>query len=232
MIALMENAMVERLQSASDLGILGYKLKTVSTYGGQLDDMDAVRRLAHALPACLVVCLGESLDTDMGGGHYRMKGRFAVLVLAHNSRNEQARRHGAAGSVGTYQLRRDVRMLLSDQSLGLGQGYLVPEGTKSFFTGIFDDLEFSVLSVEFSTTWVEESSGQHADVPARLTPEMVEAARPLTPGVPPAPATLFAAALGLAPFRRIYAGWLAPCCVGKSSTKVTFEGENYGKPVS
>lgn len=227
MIALIENAMTARLQSASDVGILGYKLKTVCTYGGQLDDMESVRRMAHALPACLIVCLGEGLESDMGGGRYRMKGRFAVIVVAHNARNEQARRHGAAGSVGSYQIRRDVRTLLTDQSLGLEHGYLVPEGTKPFFTGILDDLQLSVVSVEFSTLWVEEAAAQHADIPAALTPEMVEAARPLTPGQPPSPSTVLAAALGLAPLHTIAAEWLPPCHAGGGASQVHLEGVHY-----
>lgn len=226
MIAAIETAIVERLRSASALGILGYRLKTVETYGGQFDDMDSLRMAAAKLPAAFVACLGEKLDADLNGGRYRMKGSFAVIVAAKNAGSEQARRHGSPGAVGTYQIRRDVRVLLSDQTLGLDVGYLVPEGTHPFFTVVNRGLQISILSVEFSMTWVEESSGQCDGLPAVLTEDMTLAAQPLTPpGEQPGPREVMAAAMGIAPLKTINGDWLAPATAGQSS--VTLEGVDY-----
>lgn len=232
MIAAIENAIAARLQSASDLGILGYRLKTVATYGGQLDDEESVRRAATMLPACFVVCLGESLEADLGGGRYRMEGLFGVIAAAGNARSERDRRHGGPGAVGTYQMRRDIRTLLTDQTLGLEQGYLVPRGTRPFFTRVLDGLGISVLSVEFSMSWCEEAAGQAESVPAALSPDMVEAAKNLTPGESPTPASVLAAAIGLAPLESINAVWLAPCCSGQGTSQVELTGDAYASRTS
>ena len=236
MIAAVEEAICARLRSAAELGILGYSLNTVETYGGQLDDMESLRRVAHMLPACFVCCLGERLKDDMNGGRYRMEGRFAVIVAAKNAGNEQARRHGSPGAVGTYQIRRDVRTLLSDQRLGLEIDYLVPEGTHPFFTVQTQGLQVSILSVEFSTTWIEYGMEQanaataydpEAGLPAVITPEMFAAAQQLVPvGEIPTPRDILAAALGVAPLENINGKWLQPAVAGQLS--VTFEGSENG----
>ncbi len=215
MIATIENAIVERIESASALGILGYTLKKVETYGGQLDDDYHVRMIINSLPAVYVVNLSEKQTKDIGGGKYQFEGRFAVMVCARNARNEAATRHGAgANEVGTYQICRDVRTLLADQTLGLGHGYLVPEGAKPLFNGMIEKNKLSLRSLEFSMRWVEGSAPSMHNLPAQLTPELLKNAEYKTPEGVLAESTHPRA------FEALIAEWLSPTCGNICGTSV------------
>lgn len=231
MIAAIETAIVQRLSSASKHGLLGYTLKTVESYGGQLDDEETLRRLAVQLPACFVVFLGEKGEGEHTNATYKFEARFGVIVVTRNARNEAATRHGAKTAqgqeTGSYQIKRDVRLLLTDQKLGLGQGRMVPEGIKSLFNGTVNGKKMSVISLEFSMGYKEKYTADDT-LPAELPKEVVgEAlARAKEQGAEPGPAWV----LSPTPpkLEEITATWLCPCGFETGTSTIT-PGKNTGE---
>lgn len=155
MIGEIENAILGRLQAASDSNVLGYKFRTLETYGGQFDD----QRLPELVqfPAGYVVFLGDRHKQEHGAFD-EYEGTFALILAATNYRNEQATRHGAAGEVGTYQLITDARALLKRQTFGLDIGGLTPGDARPLFTGQVKQRRASVFAVEFKTTFTDATS--------------------------------------------------------------------------
>lgn len=161
MIGAIENAIIARLQAASDGDVLGYTFRTLETYGGQFDE----QRLAELVqfPAAYVVFLGDRHMAEYGAAD-EYKATFAVILASTNYRNEQAARHGAAGDVGTYQLIADARALLKRKSFGLEIGGLEPGPARSLFSGQIKQRRASVYAVEFTTTYSDA-----ADIEAEIS---------------------------------------------------------------
>ncbi|BFR47438.1 DUF1834 family protein [Nitratidesulfovibrio sp. HK-II] len=200
MISAIENAIIARLSSAPR-DVLGYGLRRVDSYGGQLEAEDELAKIANVLPCALVTCTGVGRADD-NGSHYTERGTFAVLCVARSLRNEQATRHGGKpGEVGTHQMRDDVLALLCGQTLGLGEHIspLVPHGTRILFNGKLRTQAISVVSVEFATNW---NHPVPADAPQAALPENTQGAT--------TPAEAVAKAAGITDFT-LYAGdWGAP----------------------
>lgn len=203
MIAEIENAMVDRLQSASDLGLLGYRFKTVESYADQLDTPAGLTALVPKMPAALVVFLGADQPKEMGNGTWQYPATFSVLLAAHNKRNQAAARHGHGDAeVGTYQMVRDVLRLLSGQRLGLKIGRLVPGKVRQFPTAKTPNLSASIVAVEFDTTWTEYEA-----------PELTTAAIPAGAVTTPGAAGLLPAlnrAAGITDFNLAHVDWTTP----------------------
>lgn len=153
-ITAIELAMVARLR----LG-LGKMVKSVETYGGELDDEldEVVRRFPAAW-----VTFGGVRDTQPRGTsreQWKAEALFAVMVGARSVRNEQAARHGgpALHEVGTNTLIYAVRRLLAQQDLGLPVRHLAPGRIRTLRHVIVDKEKFSCFALEFHTAWVEEA---------------------------------------------------------------------------
>lgn len=151
MIGLIENAIIARLKAASDTGLLGYKLRTIESYGGQFADEERLNKLIQ-YPAAYVVFLGDKPAGEIGYAD-QLGATFAVIVAARNVRNEAATRHGDGGEVGTYQMIKDVRGLLKRQDFGLDIGGLTLGPARSLFSGTIETHRVSVFAVEFATTY-------------------------------------------------------------------------------
>lgn len=153
-ITAVELAIVARLR----LG-LGKMVKSVETYGGELDDEtdEVVRRF----PAAWVTFGGvrDSSATSTSRKKWKKEALFAVMVGARSVRNEQAARHGGAGrhEVGTNQLIYAVNRLLTQQDLGLPIAELAPGRVRTLRHVLVQREAFSCFAIEFHTAWIDEA---------------------------------------------------------------------------
>lgn len=182
MIAVIEDAIIRRLGEAG----LPY-LRTVATYGGELDG--DTRQVVRAFPAVWVAFKGEGDPAPVGTSRtvWHVPATWVVLVAARNLRNEAATRKGDAVQVGTYQMLEDVRALLMCQDFteqGAAQGLemdpLRPGRTRSLYNGRLQDQGVSVYAQEWHTRYA-----------LRLP------APPLNPATPPGAPLPELAAVGL-----------------------------------
>lgn len=152
-ITAVELAMVARLR----LG-LGKMVKSVETYGGELDDDtdEVIRRF----PAAWVTFGGvrDTQATSTRQEKWKAEALFAVMVGARSVRNEQAARHGgpALHEVGSNTLIYAVRRLLSQQDLGLPVRHLAPGKIRTLRHVLLGREAFSCFALEFHTAWVED----------------------------------------------------------------------------
>ena len=118
MIGEIEAALIARVAAVNGMapGQLGYRLATIGSYGGQYDE--SLSQAQPAFPAVWFALDSDEFARDQGNVHV-WQPRWTVLCATRSLRNEQARRQGAAGEVGTYQLVQDLRRLLVGQTLGL-----------------------------------------------------------------------------------------------------------------
>lgn len=136
MIGTIEQAIITRLMALSASGALGYSLRQIKTYGGELKDQSARAKIAD-FPSLWLAFEGGRFDQPMNASD-RSTLRFVLLVGTRNLRNEQAARHGgAAGEVGAYQILMDMAGLLA--------GYRPAEGVGPITLG-----DIQPLSVEES----------------------------------------------------------------------------------
>lgn len=112
-----ENAIIKRIKTASDTGILEYKLPSVGSYGGEMDaDIPAIVR--NRTPSIWVTFLGE----DNPGTKLMLPDcdiSFAVIVYVRNVKSEATSRTGDDKEVGAYKIVYDIKKLLINQDLGL-----------------------------------------------------------------------------------------------------------------
>lgn len=203
MIAEIENAMLQRLQSAKALGLFGYVVKTIDSLGVEFDDAEALKKSVNLVPGMWVTFQDEVKSGDGAYGEHRMKATFRVVVAAMNKRNQAATRHGAVKDVGTYQMAQDVRAVLAGQKLGLDIGYLEPVRIRTFpaVERIMPGL--SVLAVEFTTTYTA------TDAPDQPGAQIGD---PNGPDVPrdKGLAEAMAIGAGITDFRTSHADWVPP----------------------
>ncbi len=137
---------------------LGKMVRSVETYGGELDDDsdEVIRRF----PAAWVTFGGvrDTQPTATSREKWKAEALFAVMVGARSVRNEQTARHGgpALHEVGTNTLIYAVRRLLSQQDLGLPVRHLAPGRIRTLRHVLLDREAFSCYALEFHTAWVEE----------------------------------------------------------------------------
>ncbi|MDK3025577.1 DUF1834 family protein [Cupriavidus taiwanensis] len=168
-ITAVELAIVHRLR----LG-LGKMVRSVETYGGELDDEsgEVIRRF----PAAWVTFGGvrDARMTSTSQQKWKDEAIFAVMVGARSVRNEQAARHGGAArhEVGTNVLIYAVRRLLAQQDFGLGIRHLVPGKVRTLRHILTSQESFSCFALEFHTAWVEDV------LPNGRFPEPVDAGHP------------------------------------------------------
>jgi phage gp37-like protein len=151
-IGAIENAILARVRAASESGVLGYRLRTVTTYQGEFEEQ-MIAELVAQFPAAWVVFAGEEPAEKIGRGVWKCRPTFVVVAGARNLRNEQARRHGAPGEPGSYQILQDLRALLIDQDLGLEIDPLAPGAVRSLFNGKLKGLHASLYAADLLTVY-------------------------------------------------------------------------------
>lgn len=148
MLGIIEDAIMRRIAEAG----LPY-LRTVATYGGELDDAldQAVRRFPAVWVAFQAEGEGQPLNTAKSV--YRVPAAWVVLVAARNLRNEAATRKGDKVHVGSYQMLKDVRALLAGQDFGLEIDNLRPGRVRSMVNARFQAQGVSVYAMEWHTKY-------------------------------------------------------------------------------
>lgn len=164
-LADIEDAITQRLTAAAGEGAgqLGYKL-TVDGYGGEFDSEADLETARLKFPCALILLKEVGRGTDVGGGQ-KVPLTYTIFVAAQNRRGARARRRGAVGEVGTYQMAWDIRQLLKGQDLGLGDHIdaLRPGPMVSILNGAVNTRSVSVYACTFTTTWYEDLTPLSAD---------------------------------------------------------------------
>lgn len=167
MIAAIETAIIACIRAAS----LPYKLATVASYGGELDDeLDDVVR---SFPAVWVTFSGGAKPERTGNRTWRVPCTFSVLCGVRSPRSEQATRHGltlngVAVEAGVYQMLADVRNLLLNSDLGLSINPFAPGAVRTLYNTKLRSEALAVFGQEWHTSFV-----MHQDAPPALPAGML-----------------------------------------------------------
>jgi phage gp37-like protein len=119
MIAQFEKAVIGRLKTAGEDGLLGYTYRTLETYPEDWGEYFSDEKIAMRPPAAWCTFDGFPNMEEHIDGITRCEALFWLVVAAKNLRNEEATRHGGSGEPGSYQLALDAVGLLQGQTLGL-----------------------------------------------------------------------------------------------------------------
>lgn len=145
-------------------------LRTVATYGGELDEdlATAIRRF----PAVWVAFKGEgeAQPVNTAKSVYRVPATWTVLVAARNLRSEAATRKGNKVSVGTYQMLADLRALLAGQDLGLEIDNLRPGKVQSLTNSRFQGQGVSIYAQDWHTRYDFRVAERGTGVPPAAAP--------------------------------------------------------------
>lgn len=116
MIGELEDAIVARIKAAQAAGLWPYKLLTIDTYGGQIDEST---QSTFRFPAVFVAFTRMKQKQQVGERDRMVVVHLTLYVAARNPRNERATRHGDLHEPGSYQIVEDLLTLLENQRLGL-----------------------------------------------------------------------------------------------------------------
>lgn len=161
MIAEIEDAIIARIQAAASATPgFGYKLKEVSSYGGELDDDLAV--VVRSFPAVWVTFAGcgKSRPASTQKNKWITPATFVTMFGSRNVRGERATRHGVkvanvVKEVGVYQMIQDISLLLINHDLGLAVDYLKPGAIRTLFNTRLRGNGMAVFAREWHTEFVE-----------------------------------------------------------------------------
>ncbi|WP_374631812.1 phage protein Gp37 [Ferrovibrio sp.] len=156
-----EAAMLAAIKAAP----LGYRLKTVEPYSGQLQD-DEFARVVTGFPCALVAWTGEWKAPEARQGGQAIFPRLTLIVGARNMRNAALARQAATqDEVGAGQIVADLRRLLNRSTLGLMIDPLQPTATEALFIGHAKDRNGVVLAIDWLTSCFEPAvrAGIRAD---------------------------------------------------------------------
>lgn len=165
--AALEDAVIARLQGASDANALGYRFAQVASYGGEFDDetfFTAVRKFPAAW-----ITVGGDKPKKISAKTWQCGLKLAVMVGTRNVRGERSTRRGTISEPGSYQLAQDVRDLLVNQSLGIeGLTPLSLGPIKTLFNTRVAKEARSVLGIEFDAAYTyrqpEDDPGSYAGI--------------------------------------------------------------------
>lgn len=160
--AAIEDAILARLQAASDSNALGYRLAELASYGGEFDDETFFTQV-RKFPAVWVT-IGGSKGKPISARKTLYTATIAVMVGTRNVRGERQTRHGTVAAPGSYQLLDDVRRLLAGQSFGLAISPLRPGADRTLFNTKLGNQARSVLAAEFATEWTLSVDTGEADL--------------------------------------------------------------------
>lgn len=116
MIAELEDAIVSRIRAAQQASLWPYKLLTVETYGGQIDETS---QSTFRFPAVFVSFTGWKRKNLAGERSRLIVVNVCLYIAARNPRNEKATRHGDMHEAGSYQIAEDLIALLENQNLNM-----------------------------------------------------------------------------------------------------------------
>lgn len=161
MIPEIEDAIIERIKSAADASPgLGYRLKEVASYGGELDD--DLAKVVRSFPAVWVTFAGcgkpKPVSTEKK--KWLTPATFVTMVGARNVRGERATRHGLKvggeiKEVGAYQMLQDISLLLINQDLGLAIDHLKPGAIRTLYNTKLNGQALAVFAREWHTEFIE-----------------------------------------------------------------------------
>ena len=161
--AAIEDAIIARLQAASDSNALGYRLAEIASYGGEFDDETFFTQV-RKFPA-IWVTVGGAKPKPISARKTLYTLTIAVMVGTRNVRGERQTRHGAVNTPGSYQLLDDVRRLLSGQAFGLAIAPLRTGADRTLFNTKLGSQARSVLAAEFATDYTFTVDDQDGDLP-------------------------------------------------------------------
>lgn len=169
MIAIIETAIIDLIKATP----LPYKLATVASYGGELDD--ELENVVRSFPAVWVTFSGGAKPERTGNRTWRVPCTFSVLCGVRSPRSEQATRHGltlngVAVEVGVYQMLADVRSLLLNSDLGMSIAPFAPGAVRTLYNTKLRTEAMAVFGQEWHTSFV-----LHQDAPPALPAGMLNA---------------------------------------------------------
>ncbi|EAU55835.1 DUF1834 family protein [Mariprofundus ferrooxydans] len=166
MIDAIEDAIINRIEAARPG--LGYQLKAVASYGGELDE--DLGQVVRGFPAIWVTFAGsgKSRKKNSAGSKWITPATFAVMHAARNVRGERATRYGvsvggAILEVGVYQMLADTRTMLLGNDLGLPITKLQPGATRTLYNTRLGGQGIAVFVREWHTEFVEEMPREAID---------------------------------------------------------------------
>ncbi len=152
MIGAIENAMIARIRAAQDSGVLGYELRRVTTYAGDLSE--GLKSVVRTLPAVWVVFSGAQTQRVFQRSVFEVTATFSAIVAANSLRNEREARQGAGGAPGAYQIVEDVVALLAGKNLGLQTVKpLSLERIEALYNDRSDQTLAAIYGITLSTGW-------------------------------------------------------------------------------
>ena len=164
MIELIEKRIVERLKKG-----LGEIVREVKSYGGELDGEDIFNTI-RAMPAIWVTYAGGvSSPGSTSRSRFNDENRFVTMIAVQSVRSEESARVGGAYKyeIGTYNLIKSVRYLLTNQTLG-GIVYrgLKPTAIRSLFNHyIVRENALSVFAIEWSAMTHDQKHLEDGEFP-------------------------------------------------------------------
>lgn len=169
MIDQIEDAIIARIKAAASATPgLGYRLATVESYGGELDDDLAA--VVRKFPAVWVTFAGSGKSKPVATARNKWitPATFAVMVGARNVRGERATRQGmkvggVLKEVGVYQMLQDISLLLINNDLGLPISHLKPGATRTLYNTKLNGQALAVFAREWHTEFIEAQPRETID---------------------------------------------------------------------
>lgn len=169
MIPEIEDAIIARIVAAAAATPgLGYKLPTVESYGGELDD--DLGKVVRLFPAVWVTFAGCRAPTKMAtaGGKWKTPATFVTMCGSRNVRGERATRKGLTvggviKEVGVYQMLKDVSLLLAGNDLGLDITPLKPGAIRTLFNTKLNGQGMAVFAREWHCDFIETQPREQLD---------------------------------------------------------------------
>lgn len=169
--AAIELGMIELLAAASKENVsgqplLGYRLRQVESYKGQLNGgPKRVAELIRETPA-VWICFENAKPQPASG---LWEGTFVAVCVTKNARNEKAARHGAGdGEVGVYQVSKDVAALLDGQTFGVPHLEAMRcANIDAPFNAEFENTRAAIMVLTFQASWDPDGfTGVAGDAPS------------------------------------------------------------------
>lgn len=136
-------------------------IREIKTYGGEFDAEDFTT-VIRTFPAIWITFEGSGTPEKFSHNKTKYPVKFVILVGARSVRNEEARRMGAGGDIGTYQMLSNVQNLLIENDLSsVGVHGLVPlelGKTRTIFNTTARGQSMSVIAQEFNTQYTITAS--------------------------------------------------------------------------
>jgi len=148
-ISEIEDAIISRIKGAEGMEYL----KTVTSYGGELDD--DLSNVVRSYPAVWIVYAGSGKPKKIGAEKWKTPVTFALMAAARNVRSEGSTRRGSKLEVGSYQILKDASTLILGQDLGMEIERLEPGAVRTLYNTKVRSAGLSVLSQQWTTAYIQ-----------------------------------------------------------------------------